>query len=271
VLLLDEATSAMDEISQQRIVQMIRTQFNGKTVLSISHRLSTIRDFDRVLMLDRGRLVESGPFEELAVKGRMLPEMLRQESGGATHGAKDETGHAAESATDLAPGRREAAGPPEPAPGGEAGDSMSEIARKLSLCALFANMSSDRVILLARSAREFHFRAGEMLFRQGDAGDEMFVILEGKIELFNPDGGTRERVVARYKSGKVFGELAVFGEGGRSLSARASTDARVASLSREKLMPIMAAEPQIALSLLKSLSKMIVHLDEQISQAGRKV
>ncbi len=98
----------------------------------------------------------------------------------------------------------------------------------------------------------------------------MFVILQGQVEVFNPDGGTKERIVARYRSGKAFGELGMFGQGVRSLSARASTDTRVASLTREKMIPIMAAEPQIALTLLKSLSNMIVHLDEQISQAARK-
>jgi ABC-type multidrug transport system fused ATPase/permease subunit len=263
VLLLDEATSAMDEISQRQIVDLIRSHFAGKTVLSISHRFSTIMDFDRVLMLDRGRLVESGPFEELAVKGRMLPQMLKQESAGSVHGAKDVVGREPGSAAS----EPEPAGPPD---SGQAGDSMSEIARKLTLCPLFAGMSSDRLILLSHSAREFHFREGEMLYSQGDAGDEMFVILQGQVEVFHSDGGTKERIVARYRSGKAFGELGMFGEGVRTLSARASTDARVASLTREKMIPIMAAEPQIALALLKSLSKMIVHLDEQISQAARK-
>ncbi len=148
VLLLDEATSAMDEISQRQIVEVIRSQFAGKTVLSISHRFSTIRDFDRVLMLDRGRLVESGPFEELAVKGRMLPQMLRQESGGSIRGAKDDVGREPGSVAS----EPEPAGPPE---SGQAGDSMSEIARKLTLCPLFAGMSSDRLILLSRSCANF--------------------------------------------------------------------------------------------------------------------
>jgi ABC-type multidrug transport system fused ATPase/permease subunit len=244
ILLLDEATSAMDEISQRRIVDLVRKDFYGKTVLSISHRYSTVRDYDRILVLDRGRVVESGPFDKLVEDGGLLAQMMRQESG------KDQT---------IVPTTQSVRAQSGAAPA----DLKAEIVRQLALCPLFAELSGDKLALLARTAKVFEFHAGEILFNRGDAGEQAFVLLAGQVEFFMPaEGGTAEKVIARYENGRVFGELAIFGSGTRSLSARAAIQSRVAAISRETLLPMMAAEPQISLGLLRSLSQRVIELTQ---------
>lgn len=79
ILLLDEATASMDEISQSRIVDLLKREFAGKTVLQVSHRLSAIRDFDRIVVLDRGRIVQQGKFDELAAQEGLFRELARRE------------------------------------------------------------------------------------------------------------------------------------------------------------------------------------------------
>jgi ATP-binding cassette subfamily C (CFTR/MRP) protein 1 len=68
VLVVDEMTSSMDHLSEKKVLDLVRTEFEGSTVLAVAHRLATIVDFDMVVVLDEGRLVESGQPQELLQK-----------------------------------------------------------------------------------------------------------------------------------------------------------------------------------------------------------
>ena len=65
IILLDEATSALDSESEQSIQEALMRLVKGRTVIAIAHRLSTLDSFDRILVLERGRIVEDGPSAEL--------------------------------------------------------------------------------------------------------------------------------------------------------------------------------------------------------------
>lgn len=65
ILLLDEATSALDNESEQEILDNIKKIMYGKTVISIAHRITSIQDFDNILVIDQGKLASSGTHKEL--------------------------------------------------------------------------------------------------------------------------------------------------------------------------------------------------------------
>ncbi|KAH0496963.1 hypothetical protein TgHK011_004301 [Trichoderma gracile] len=65
VVLLDEASSSLDKETEQMVRTTIKTHFQSHTVISIAHHLETILDFDRVVVMDKGRIVEVGPPREL--------------------------------------------------------------------------------------------------------------------------------------------------------------------------------------------------------------
>ncbi len=68
ILILDEATSALDAESEREIQQALHELFRGRTVIVIAHRLSTVREADRILVLERGRIVDEGSHDELLTR-----------------------------------------------------------------------------------------------------------------------------------------------------------------------------------------------------------
>ena len=68
VLIMDEATSALDNLTEQAVMEAVRNIGNRKTIILIAHRLTTVRDCDQILVLEKGRLVGQGRYDELVEK-----------------------------------------------------------------------------------------------------------------------------------------------------------------------------------------------------------
>jgi ATP-binding cassette, subfamily B, bacterial len=79
ILLLDEATSALDTESELAIQAALDRLMNGRTVIAIAHRLSTLRSFDRIIVMDEGRIVDDGSPEELAARPGPYRDLLRNQ------------------------------------------------------------------------------------------------------------------------------------------------------------------------------------------------
>ena len=77
---MDEPSSALDPVAEYTLNQSIMHNTEGKTVIFISHRLSTTRIADRIFMFDAGRLIEEGRHDELVAKGGKYSEMFRVQS-----------------------------------------------------------------------------------------------------------------------------------------------------------------------------------------------
>ena len=82
ILVLDEATSALDSEIEAAIQEQLDTIMEGKTVIAIAHRLSTISRMDRLVVLDRGRIVESGPHARLLAQNGIYAKLWARQSGG---------------------------------------------------------------------------------------------------------------------------------------------------------------------------------------------
>ncbi|NNN23867.1 MULTISPECIES: ABC transporter ATP-binding protein [Pseudomonas] len=82
ILILDEATSALDSEVEAAIQESLETLMQGKTVIAIAHRLSTIARMDRLVLLEHGRVVESGSHAELLAHGGLYARLWRHQTGG---------------------------------------------------------------------------------------------------------------------------------------------------------------------------------------------
>ena len=79
ILILDEATSALDALTETRIQAALTEVMKGRTTFVIAHRLATVRNADRILVFESGRIVESGPFDELIEVGGHFAELARSQ------------------------------------------------------------------------------------------------------------------------------------------------------------------------------------------------
>jgi ATP-binding cassette subfamily B protein len=79
ILILDDALSAVDTHTEEEILRGLRGVMRGRTTLIVSHRVSTIREADLIVVLDGGRIVERGRHEELVARGGPYSEMVRRQ------------------------------------------------------------------------------------------------------------------------------------------------------------------------------------------------
>jgi ATP-binding cassette subfamily B protein len=82
ILVLDEATSALDSEVEASIQTALNRVMDGKTVLAIAHRLSTLSEMDRIIVMDRGRIVENGTHDALLARGGLYAQFWNRQSGG---------------------------------------------------------------------------------------------------------------------------------------------------------------------------------------------
>jgi ATP-binding cassette subfamily B protein len=81
ILILDEGTSALDNTSERLVQQAIDAARADRTVILVAHRLTTLRDADRILVFDDGRIVETGTYSELVQRGGVFAELVHSAEG----------------------------------------------------------------------------------------------------------------------------------------------------------------------------------------------
>ncbi|PRX05039.1 ABC transporter ATP-binding protein [Martelella mediterranea] len=96
ILVLDEATSALDSEVEAAIQESLFGLMEGKTVIAIAHRLSTLTEMDRLIVLDKGVIIETGTHQQLVEAGGIYADLWKRQSGGFLAEDETATGAAAE-------------------------------------------------------------------------------------------------------------------------------------------------------------------------------
>jgi ABC-type multidrug transport system fused ATPase/permease subunit len=82
ILILDEATSALDSESEVEIQKALQILMEGKTVIAVAHRLSTLREMDRIIVLENGRIIEDGTHDSLKNTDGIYAKLWAHQAGG---------------------------------------------------------------------------------------------------------------------------------------------------------------------------------------------
>ena len=119
---------------------------------------------------------------------------------------------------------------------------------------LFSALDDEAATALSSTMRETDLRRGDVLVHEGDSGDQLYIVLEGKVKLGRSSSDGRENLLAIMGPGQMFGELSLFDPGPRSATVTAVTDTTFASLSHEDLLRWLEGRPVVARGLLTQLA-----------------
>jgi CRP/FNR family cyclic AMP-dependent transcriptional regulator len=127
-------------------------------------------------------------------------------------------------------------------------------AQVLRQAPLFTGLDDEAAQALSAAMVENRLRRGEVLFHEGDAGDRLYVVTDGKVKLGRTSADGRENLLAVLGPGQMFGELSLFDPGPRSATVTAVTDSTMQSLSNDELGRLLEGRPEVARGLLNQLA-----------------
>ena len=130
---------------------------------------------------------------------------------------------------------------------------------------LFAALDDETARALMESMTSSHLERGDILFREGDQGDRLYVIGEGKIKLGRTSVDGRENLLAVLGPGEMFGELSLFDPGPRTATATAIAEAQLIALSHEDLDSFLSGRPAVAANLLAALARRLRRTNETLA------
>ncbi len=131
--------------------------------------------------------------------------------------------------------------------------------------ALFAALDDSAAQALRASMTPQRVVRGDTVFAEGEPGDRLFVVVDGKVKLGQTSIDGRENLLAVLGPGEMFGELSLFDPGERTSTATALTDVRLLGMGQRDLRPWLTGRPEVAEELLQALAQRLRRTNEAMS------
>jgi CRP-like cAMP-binding protein len=136
---------------------------------------------------------------------------------------------------------------------------MSERVEQLSKVDLFAGLKPEALDLIAKVASQEIHALGTKIFQHGDAGDKLYLILEGKVRISRDVPGMGEEALAVLGPGQVFGEMALLDESPRSADARVHERCRLLAIPKDGFDDLLFLHKDLAYEVLWSIVRMLLN------------
>lgn len=219
VILLDEPTSMLDAVTEDSINTLIANLAAKRTVILVSHRLSSSRNFDQIVVVDQGRIAESGSFGDLMSRNSYYKKLWEKQHGFIVeHDGK-----------------------------------MAVEPQRLKLIPIFSKLDNHTLKELCRHFTTEVFEPGILAIRQGDKGEKFYIAVRGKLEVFTTDASGVETKLAVLGDGDHFGEVALLRSVPRTASLRAITHVDCLSLSQSRFKRLTESYPEVLEALEQAM------------------
>ena len=130
---------------------------------------------------------------------------------------------------------------------------------------LFAALDAEAASALKSTMTTVELGRGEILFHEGDPGDRLYVIVDGKVKLGRASGDGRENLLAILGPGEMFGELSLFDPGPRNATATAVADTTLIGLGSDDLGSWLDGRPDVSRQLLSALARRLRRTNEALA------
>ncbi|TQK27217.1 Crp/Fnr family transcriptional regulator [Arthrobacter sp. SLBN-53] len=134
----------------------------------------------------------------------------------------------------------------------------------LARTAIFADVDAEAMETLSGELEWMNFPRNHTIFVEGEPGDRLYVLVEGKVKVGRRTADGRESLIAVMGPGDTFGELALFDPGPRTATVATLTEVRVAAVPRQALGAWIAERPQIAEQLLRVLARRLRRTNDDL-------
>ena len=222
LLLLDEATAALDPATEADINELVLSARADRTIVSVTHRLASVVEADRIYVFQDGRIAESGTHRELLERRGVYRGLWEKQQG---FRLTDDGLHATVDADRLA---------------------------KLPF---FAGIARPALEEIASSFAAEAAQAGEDVVREGEAGQKFYLIARGTFDVLKRDSQGEDVKVATLHDGAHFGEIALLTDAPRNAPVRASGPSLLLTMRREAFNRLTAAHPALLETLRRTLEE----------------
>ena len=212
LLLLDEATSALDPATEIDVLQTIEQTRRDRTVVMVTHRLQSVVNADRIVVMRGGIVDEIGTFDELIEADGSFASMWRKQQGFSISGD---------------------------------GRAASLSADRLGAIPLFADLPESQLERLAGEFSTQQVEQDSIVFEEGQLGDRFYVIVRGVVEVLVATSG-ESRVIAHLEDGDFFGEMALLDDAPRNATITAVTPTTLLSVGRDRFEVLLEDSPELA-------------------------
>lgn len=143
---------------------------------------------------------------------------------------------------------------------------LSNISRLLAGNAMFSALGAGQLAAVEAAMRARFYRAGQLIFAQGDEGNEVFLVTRGRVRLSIDSADGRSLAFAHASAGEIFGEIATLDGGARTADAVALSDVEVMVLQRAALLALVRTTPDFAEATIALLCRKLRDTSEQVEQ-----
>jgi len=218
ILILDEATSALDPATEEAINETLLRIAEGRTMLSVTHRLHSVADYDWIVVMHQGRVVEQGHHDDLLAHSGMYSELWNKQHG---FSISDD--------------------------GSEARAAPARLADIPILSKLDASLLAD----LVGDFNSERFPPDREVIVEGDPADKFYIIVRGQVLVTRrmPDGTIQK--LTTLQDGDFLGEVALLNDVQRTATVRTLSNTMFLTLTRDKFNRLLSRAPHLRQELEK--------------------